>query len=226
MNLAITSDFPSSANDAVLLRIRQAAANPRVAWVPPLTSAGRERFPAAQAQFRSLGISTVEFCDIDEQPDERQLSQLDRYDAVYFTGGDPLVFRRNIERSGISGAIEKCLAAGRLIVAASGGAMQFTQNLSLYRLLSEPFDTVMAERNRYAGLGIVSYELLPHLNRLDAEFLDNVQRYSERIPCDIVALEDGAAMIHTEADARCVGRGMRFRGGFRTEIEQAPTPFR
>lgn len=192
-----------------------------MAWVPPLTATGRERFDAAQAQFRSLGIARLEFCDIDEQPDERQLSQLDRFDVVYFTGGDPLVFRRNIERSGIARGIEKCLAAGRLIVAASGGAMQFTKNLSLYRLLSTPIDTVVAERDAFAGLGIVPYELLPHLNRLDAPFLDKVQRYSERVGGDVVALDDGAAMIHVQADTRCIGHGMRFRGGVATAVETA-----
>jgi hypothetical protein len=39
--------------------------------------------------FRSLGISTIEIGDIDEEPDEQQLARLDRYDALYFTGGDP-----------------------------------------------------------------------------------------------------------------------------------------
>ena len=219
MNLALTSDFPSSANGAVLARLRETAASPRVAWIPPLTSTGREKFPGAQAQFRSLGVSGLEFCDIDDEPDEIQLAELDRYDAVYFTGGDPLVFRRNIDRSGIEEGIRRCVSAGRLLVGASGGAMQVTPNVSLYRLLSEPVTTVIAERDSYAGLGLVTYELLPHLNRLDQTFLDKVQRYSERVPCDIVELEDGAAMIHTsEGEVRCVGRGARFRNGVRTEI--------
>ena len=222
MNLALTSDFPSSANSAVLQRIRMTGANPRVAWIPPLTSVGRERFPAAQALFQSLRVSALEFCDIDEQPNESQLAQLEQYDVVYFTGGDPLVFRRNIERCGISNGIRNCLAAGRLIVAASGGAMQFTTNLSVYRLLSEAVDTVIVERDEYGALRVVRYEFLPHLNRLDQAFLAKVQRYSERVPYDIVALEDGSAMIHWQAeDARCIGRGVRFRGGVKSVIEAA-----
>ena len=97
--------------------------------------------------------------------------------------------------------------------------MQFTPNVSLYRLLSAAVDTVVAERSDYCGLGLVDYELLPHLNRLDQAFIARVQRYSERVPCDIVALEDGAAIVHTDDGARCIGRAVRFRDGVRSVIE-------
>ena len=219
MNLALSSDFPSSPNDAILQRIRRTSENPRIAWVPPLTSLGRQKFPAAQALFKSLGVSRLEFCDIDEEPNESRLATLDQYDVVYFTGGDPLIFRERIERSGISTGIKNCLTAGRLIVAASGGAMQFATNVSLYRLLSHPVEAVTADHPAHLALAIVPYELLPHLNRLDQDFLAKVQRYSETISSDIVALEDGAAMIHfDDGDAACIGRGVRFRGGKPTPI--------
>ena len=79
----------------------------------------------------------------------------------------------------------------------------------------------MAERDRHAGLGIVSYELLPHLNRLDAEFLDKVQRHPERVACDLVAIEGGAARIPAHAETRCIGRGMMVLGGVATVMETA-----
>jgi hypothetical protein len=41
---------------------------------------GRERFPAAQALFESYGFSALDFCDIDEEPNEAQLARLDQYD--------------------------------------------------------------------------------------------------------------------------------------------------
>jgi peptidase E len=222
LRLALTSNFPSTPTDAVSECLRGAAANPLVAWIPPLTSKGRERFPAAQQAFRSLGVSSLEFCDIDEEPDERQLTRLDRYDALYFTGGDPLVFRRNIERSGMAERLGAYLSSGRPVVAASGGAMQFTANVSLYRLLTSTVDVVVSEHAEHAGLGFVGYELLPHLNTLDTAFVDKVRRYSERVPCDVVALEDGAAILHERGDRfRCVGRAVRFRRGIRVASEMA-----
>ena len=217
--LVLTSDFPSTVTDAVCEAIRRTTPNPSVAWIPPLTATGRDHFSTAQATFRSLGISALEFCDIDEQPDEQQLAQLDRYDALYFTGGDPLRFRTNMMRRGLAGRLRAFLSSGRVIVAASGGAMQLTSNVSLYRLLSEPVDRVVTERHDYEGLGLTDYECLPHLNRLDAAFVDKVQRYSERAAGDIVALEDGGAILHVNGEYRCIGRAARFRGGVRSAID-------
>jgi len=221
MPLALTSDFPSTVNEAVLGCMRATAARPRVAWIPPLTLPGRQRFPLAQERFKALGITSLEYCDVDREPDEQQLARLDHYDVLYLTGGDPLVFRRNIERTGIGPGLQTYLAAGGLIVAASGGAMQFTANLSLVRLLSLPVTTVVAERGEHVALGIVPYELVPHANTLDAAASETLRRYSASVPCDIVALDDGAAMIHEAGNSRCDGRGVRFRGGVRTEIDPA-----
>ncbi|HEX5109825.1 MAG TPA: Type 1 glutamine amidotransferase-like domain-containing protein [Vicinamibacterales bacterium] len=222
LRLVLTSNFPSTSTDAVSACLRGLGTDALVAWIPPLTSKGRERFPAAQQSFRSLGVSALEFCDIDEEPDERQLARLDRYDALYLTGGDPLVFRRNIERSGMAEGLRAFVSSGRLVIAASGGAMQFTANVSLYRLLASTVDVVAGEHGDYAGLGLVGYELLPHLNTLDPVFVDKVQRYSERVPCDIVALEDGAAILHESGGRfRTAGRVVRFRAGIRTAIEIA-----
>jgi len=62
-------------------------------------------------------------------------------------------------------------------------------------------------------------EGLPHFDRLDQNLLGSVQRYSEAMACDIVSLEDGAAMIHDDdGNVVCIGRGVRFRAGLPTGI--------
>ncbi len=81
------------------------------------------------------------------------------------------------------------LADGGLIVGASGGSMQLTKNVSLFRLLTESLEEVFANRDEYEGLGFAGYEILPHLNRLDTSFLETVQRYSERVTHDVIALQ-------------------------------------
>lgn len=98
--------------------------------------------------------------------------------------------------------------------------MQFTNNVSLFRLFTKTVIDVVAERDEYEALAIVNYEILPHVNKLDAPFLDKVQHYSERVPNDVVGLEDGTALIRQEDGLyRCVGRASRFRGGVRTAVE-------
>ena len=222
MNLALTSDLPSTANQAVFALMRGISPRPRIAWIAPLTVEGRARFPAAQEVFKSYGFSDLEYCDIDEEPNEAQLTHLDEYDVVYLAGGEPIGFRRNILRAGLPAVLRSYLAAGRLIVAASGGSMQLTKNVSLFRLLSATLDEVVAHRGEYEALGVVDYELLPHLDRFEPSFMETVRCYSERVAHDIIALADGAAVLHAGGkDYRCVGRAARFSNGVRTSIDAA-----
>jgi hypothetical protein len=102
MNIALTSDLPSSANQAVFDLMRSRHSHPRIAWIAPFTRTGREHFPVAQGQFATYGFSNLEYCDIDEQPNEMQLVTLNQYDVIYLSGGDPIVFRQNIIRSGLA----------------------------------------------------------------------------------------------------------------------------
>lgn len=214
MNLVLTSDLPSTANEVVFDRMRRRSTPPKIAWIPPFTDLGRKRFESAQEQFESYGVVGLEYCDIDEEADETQLSRLNEYDIVYLTGGDPITFRRNILRRGLSVHLRQCFDAGRLVVAASGGSMQFTKNVSLFRLQGATLDEVFADRSDYEALGTVQYELLPHLNRLDPKFLETVRLYSERVDHDVIALADGAAVLHTSQDEyQCVGEAAKFRKG-------------
>jgi len=218
VNLALTSDFPLTTNHAVVARIHSSGPSPRVAWVAPSASAGRARFPTAQAVFRRLGVEHLEYRDIDDEPNGRHVEPLDRYDVVYLSGGDPVLFRQNIRRTGFGERLREFIAAGRLVVGASGGAMQLTMNVSLFRLLSASVDDVVANRAEFDGLGAVGCEILPHLNRHDASFMEKVQRYSELVSHDIVALEDGAALVSSDGDSKCFGEGVRFARGVRSAM--------
>jgi peptidase E len=92
----------------------------------------------------------------------------------------------------------------------------------LFRLQSTTVDEVFVDRGEYEALGLVGYELLPHMNRFDGEFLERVRQYSERVGHDIVAIEDGSAVIHSALDDyRCVGSAKRFRNGLMTLIGTA-----
>lgn len=218
-NIALTSDWPSTPNTGILEFMRRRRAHPRIAWMPPCTKTGREIFPAAQARFAAHGFPYLEFCDIDEQPDETQLANLDCYDIIYLTGGDPIAFRQNILHTGCAQLLRQCLDAGRLIVAASGGSMQLTPNISLYRLLTTSLDEVITHRGEFEGPNIVHFELLPHLNRFDPSFLELVRRYSEHVSHEVLVLADGAAVLVSDHhEVACLGQVLHFADGIPTRI--------
>ncbi len=214
MNLILTSDFPSTANAAVVDRIKTAAPEPRIAWIPPFTDKDGVHFSEAERLFGDAGLGQLEYLDIDENLDQVQLAYLHEFDVIYLSGGDPVRFRYNAIRAGLSGRLRQCAALGRLIVGASGGALLLTPNVSLSRLQTESVEEVIATRGRFAALGAVTFELLPHANRVDAGFIDKVRRYTEQTETDVLAVADGGAIISTSADAfDHVGTITRYRHG-------------
>jgi peptidase E len=214
MNLILTSDFPATANAKVVERIKSVAGKPRIAWIPPFTDKDGAHFAEAGSRFRQAGLDQLEYLDIDEDLDQVQLAYLHEFDVIYLSGGDPVRFRYNAIRAGLSGRLRQCAALGRLIVGASGGALLLTPNVSLFRLHTESVAEVVATRGRFAALGAVTFELLPHANRVDTAFLDKVRRYTEQTATDVVAVADGAAVFATSSDAfEHVGPITRYRGG-------------
>ncbi len=153
-------------------------------------------------------------------PREARVDLLGRYDIVYLSGGDPVAFRRHLRQWGLDAALCWFAATGRLIVAASGGAMQLTPNISLFRLLSSDVDAVVSGRDQFDGIGLARCELLPHMNRHDAAFLEKVRQYSARVPHEIVALADGAvAFCADDGECRCSGESARYHHGVRSPAE-------
>lgn len=214
MNLILTSGFPTCAPPEVVERMKAAGPRPRIAWIAPDTAGARSHFAAAEARFRELGFDELEACDIDREKDEVQLAYLHEFDIVYLSGGDAVVFRYNMLRAGLGGRLRQAVAAGRLIVAAGSGAQLLTPNVSLARLHTESFDEVIAARERFEGLSAVPFELLPHVDRHDAAFLEQVRRYSEHAPHDIIGLTEGGALLYGDGDTFTrVGTLSYFRNG-------------
>ncbi|MBN1907940.1 MAG: Type 1 glutamine amidotransferase-like domain-containing protein [Deltaproteobacteria bacterium] len=213
MKLLLTSDFPLSRNEIILEHIRSKGSNPRIAWIPPFSKEGHERFPKAKEAFKSFGFINLDFIDIDEDVDERQLDYLNKYDVIYLTGGNPISFKRNIFQSGLKSHLLNLTVEDILIMGASGGSMQFTQNVSLFRLVTETVEQVIRDHPDYEALNIVDYEFLPHLNNMEPSFIQKVTEYSKYIDHDIISIADGSAIFHNNNEITYIGNAIRFHVG-------------
>lgn len=212
--LILTSGFPATPVPAVAARIAASAPAPRVAWIAPLTAPGRAAFTIGCGQFAALGITAVEYCDIDEETDDVQLAYLREFDVVYLADGDAVRFRYNMLRTGLGGRLRQAIAAGRLLIGDGSGATLFTPNVSAARLPVEPLAEVMTTRERYGGLGLVEVEVLPHLASLSAEVIQAVRGYSAAIPHDLLTLAPGAALLAAPGAAlETHGVIVRYRAG-------------
>ena len=213
MNLSLTSNLPTTPIKAVYELMRRAGDHPRVAWIPPSEDDGQERFVKARMLFETHGFDRLEYISIGGNRSERT-TRLAEYDIVYLSGGDPIRFRSNLIQASLDAELRNCIGAGKLIVASSGGSMQLTKNISVFRLIEFEVDEVIDQWSQYEALDIVPYEFLPHLNLHSESFLEKVRLYSQAIDHPVIGVEDGGALVHKSSNQyEVIGQASIFRHG-------------
>ena len=195
-HIVLTSNFPRPGNERVATCLHGAAGLASIAWIATRDDAAR--FAEARAEFAALGFDGL-------RPFASETTS-----AIYLSGGNPLDFRAALR----STPLRRSLLGATLILGASGGAMQLTPNLSLYRLLAHGVSQVLDERAEYEAMGLVPFEMLPHVEQQTPNMLAAVRAYSKSIEGDIWCLTDGAAVVQ-EADGSIVaiGDARCLRGG-------------
>jgi peptidase E len=210
MRFVLTSNFPSAGNAAVAQHLRDVEGVRVVHWVA--AAHDDARFRVACDDFAAIGLGDVRAAT-DAPPDLRTLHA---GEAVYLSGGDPIAFRQSLHDSGFGRSIAQAKAAGSdgLIMTASGGAMQLTPNVSLFRLLKDDVESVIAQRESYAALACVPFEMLPHSQSHSPEFMRSVHAYSAQTDSEIVLVPDGSALcVDARGATRHIGPVSRLHRG-------------
>jgi hypothetical protein len=201
----LSSNFPRPGNEAIAARLRLEGVE-HIHWLAGAPD--EQRYKSACAEF-----AAHDFFDVQAfAAGTVDIGGLSAADGLYFSGGDPLVFSAALARSTVAAQLARFTEPW--LLGASGGAMQLTPNLSLFRLQQHSVAEVLRERNRFGALGIVAFEVLPHSDRHPASLLDAVRHYSEGIDNDVWCLADGAAVwqdangsLSAIGDVRCLRRG-------------------
>jgi Peptidase family S51 len=205
MRVMLSSNFPRPGNEAIAARLRLEGVE-RFHWLAG--SPDEQRFKRAYAEFAAhdfFDVKAVAAGTLD-------IGGLSAADGLYLSGGDPLTFSAALARSTVAAQLARFTEPW--LLGASGGSMQFTPNISLFRLQQHSVAQVLQQRNRFAALGIVAFEVLPHSDRHPASLLNAVRSYSEGVDNDVWCLADGAALwqdatgsLSAIGDARCLRRG-------------------
>jgi len=206
----LTSNFPSDGSGLIAAHALQRCPAIELVWLPPDDNTGH--LAQATPAFAGLGLHNVRpYGDVGAL-----WIGTTECRALYLSGGNPIAFRNRLanQRTRDRLGFGTAEPLPTLVIGASGGALQLTPNISLFRLLDEPLETVLRERPAYSGLGLVPFEVLPHFNLQASEFLAAVQRYSESAGVDVWCIPDGSA-VALEADGTTVliGRPRLLRHG-------------
>lgn len=207
-HIVLTSNFPRPGNELIAEYLRGVAGVDAVKWTSAAPDS--EIFRAARNDFESYGFRNV----VEVRPAGPITADDHGSAAYYLSGGDPVSFRDVLTNSPLADWLLSPEAEGRVLFGASGGAMQFTRNVSIFRLMQRDLRTVLAEHVHYNGLGLVPFEILPHFNRHPPEFIEKVRLYSAQTGNAIWCLPDGAGVAVSGSGLEVpIGKAVRLRAG-------------
>lgn len=208
------SDQMSADNEKVHIKMKQLLGNGNLSlgYIPSTGDKDRKYFSNIKAFYKSYGIQEFIFFDLDEEYDESKVDDLLSCDVIHISGGDPIFLLNNIKKRNFKPVLKKYADNG-IIIGVSGGACNIGGNISLFKLFTSNLDEALSSRCQLNSLGLVDFEFLPHYNRWNKEFKDNVKEYSKRTGSTIYACNDGDGVIVNDGEIEFVGNIIKIIDG-------------
>lgn len=187
MNIYLTSygvdtryrDYMNSYDDIISV-----LKNKNVAIIPnaKLVSEDRTNSNVAKEEFTKNGINS-KIIDLDKQD-----LNIEKYDALYLSGGEPKNLMDSIIKSNNYEVIKKFIDDGGIIIGQSAGAMIFNKNY-----LDTTTGELLVMNN---GFDYYDKIIVPHYDNLPSELLD-------KIPRDILKIKDNDNLYKLDIKENC-----------------------
>ncbi|WP_163100868.1 Type 1 glutamine amidotransferase-like domain-containing protein [Peribacillus alkalitolerans] len=135
------------------------------------------------------------FFDLENKFLPSQVDELLSCDAIHLSGGNPIYLRNNLVKHNFFLTLQKYVLDGGILIGVSGGAVQFGHNAGLFQLFVSNMEKTLQNLPELQTLSIVPFEFLPHFNRWNQDFIDQVLLYSKITGASILACNDGDGII-------------------------------
>ncbi len=146
---------------------------------------------ATRETFLALGLETVDYLDVEFEDATNLLT----YDVVYVVGGHPFYLLHHLNLSGAGTILREIHAQNRaVIVGSSAGAVVLGPDLRIVATFDPDLSTSYGS---LAGIGLVPFTVLPHVNRWQERLPDLVARlhtFTRKTELRVETIRDGEAL--------------------------------
>lgn len=214
--LVLYSDQGSKNNekvDAKLISLVEKS-NARVGYIPSCGDKERKYFGENCDYYKKMGIEDFLFFDLDVEFDQCKVDELLACNIIHLSAGDPIYFNKNIKKRNFMDVLRHFADQGGILVGVSGGSLQLTRTVALYKSFMGGLDGVT--HDDYVGLSalnLVDFEFLPHYNRWNKDFINTIKAYSAKFDCLIYACRDGDGILVRDNEIEFTGNIIRIENG-------------
>lgn len=202
--LLVSSNLAAPAFGATVKRFTQDAARGAIVTTSETKLKERTHHALLASAALASGTMSLEFFDLDQDPSE----ELEQFDAIFLTGGNPYYLLRRIRETDADAVLEKRYEAGVPLMAVGAATVLLGPSLRHLRI----FDPNVPDLGwkSTAALNLIPFTVLPHANRWRSRFSDYEARLASACTvsgCQIVELNDGEGVSVEGRKISCVGGG-------------------
>ncbi len=172
----------------------------KLGYIPSTQDKDKKYFRTKVDYYQNYGISDIMFFDLYAEFTSNNINKLMVCDIIHLSAGNPIEFRKAIKHRKMEQVLWDYYHSGGIIVGVSGGAVQLGQSTRLFHLFKGS-DCVESSD----GLKMVNFEFLPHYNRWNNDFKQEVLTYSKRTGTKILCVNDGDGVIVDGENIQMIG---------------------
>jgi len=210
LRLFLFSDHIIPANrpldDQLLVEVGKAS--PTVAWIPAGSRPEKvtDFFEARRRAYAELCVSDVDMFPLHTDFDSARVPWLLSRDIIHLSGGDPFIFLRNLQATGMLPVLRQWALDGGILVGDSAGAMLMTPDLEIARFGQIPVPPDLTDLH---ALSLTNFEFNPHFGAYGGS-ADQLAEYAKNKGVTVYGAPDGCGLALLRGDLIPHGAVVRF----------------
>ena len=156
---------------------------------------------------KNLNLKQIDIADISAVGKEIWLPKMQEADILFFEGGNTYHLMRWINKSGLANELPELLKT-KVYIGVSAGSMVVGKDM-LLKTSQILYEEDLLEKENMAGLGYVSFYILPHLNSpyFNLRVEENIKEAVKDINEKIYVLDDQSALKVVDGKVEVVSEG-------------------
>ncbi|MGF2616370.1 hypothetical protein FZC84_01120 [Rossellomorea vietnamensis] len=173
--------------------------NAKIGYIPSTEDRERTYFNKKVQYYRDYGIQDIMFFDLYSDFDSSKIDELLNCDIIHLSAGNPIEFRNAIKHRNMDKVLYDYFNQGGTLAGVSGGAVQLGKSIKLFQMF------IGNSEEELEGLQLVEFEFLPHYNRWNDEYKNDVHTYAKTTGTTVYAANDGDGIIVEDAKIQMIG---------------------
>jgi dipeptidase E len=177
--------------------------NPSIAYIPSASDVSRKYYNQKVEYYRSLGITNLQYFDLDMEYDETQIRDILNCDAIHLSGGNTFYFLHTLRKRGFIELLKTYVENGGVLIGISAGSILTTKTVAIAGIGEDSDENIIGIVD-FNALGIADFEFAPHFNGSE-EYLELLREYAKSENTTVYACKDGDGIIVDGKDVKLIG---------------------